>query len=45
MMESQKNTNIYKNTFKLGEKILINNNIKIHNKTIKKTIKNVVYGI
>ena len=39
MMESQKNTNIYKNTFKLWEKILINNNIKIDNKTIKKNNK------
>ena len=39
MMESQKNTNTYKNTFKIGEKILINNNIKIDNKTIKKNNK------
>ena len=45
MMKSQKNTNIQKNTFKIGDKIFINNNIKINNNTLKKTIKKPVNGI
>ena len=40
MLESQKNSNIYKNIYEVGEKILINNNFKIDKKTIKKIIKN-----
>ena len=36
MLESQKYSNIYKNTFNLKEKILLNENFKIENKTLKK---------
>ena len=36
MLESQKYSNIYKNTFNLKEKILLNKNFKIENKTLKK---------
>ena len=36
MLESQKYSNIYKNTFNLKEKILLNDNFKIDKKTLKK---------
>ena len=36
MMESQKNTNVFRNTFELNEKILINDNFKIEINTIKR---------
>ena len=36
MLESQKYSNIYKNTFNLKEKILLNEKFKIENKTLKK---------
>ena len=36
MLESQKYSNIYKNTFNLKEKILLNDNFIIDNKTLKK---------
>ena len=39
MLESQKNSYIYKNIYEVGEKILINNNFKIDKKTIKKNNK------
>ena len=39
MLESQKNFNIYKNIYEVGEKILINNNFKIEKKIIKKSNK------
>ena len=41
MLESQKNSNIYKNIYEVGEKILINNNFKIDKKTIKKNNKKI----
>ena len=40
MIKSQKSCNIFKNTYNIGEKILINNNIKLSNNTLKKIIKN-----
>ena len=39
MLDSQKNCNVYKNTYEVGEKILISNNIKIDKNTIKKNNK------
>ena len=36
MLESQKYSNIYKNTFNLKEKILLNDNFIIDNRTLKK---------
>ena len=45
MLESQKNSNIFKNSYKIGEKILINNNIKLIGNTIKKIIKKLESGI
>ena len=41
MLESQKNSNIFKNSYKIGEKILINNNIKLVGNTIKKNNKKI----
>ena len=46
MLKSQKNFNIYRNIYSKGEKILINNNIRISNKTIKKNNKKIgIYNI
>ena len=45
MLNSQKFSNIYKNTFDVGEKVLINENFKIDNKTLKRRNKKMVYGI
>ena len=45
MLESQKYSNIYKNTFNLKEKILLNDNFKIDKKTLKKEIINMGYGL
>ena len=45
MLNSQKFSNIYKNTFDVREKVLINENFKIDNKTLKKRNKKMVYGI
>lgn len=42
MLNSQKNSNIYRNSYSKGEKILINNNIRISNKIIKKNNKKIV---
>ena len=39
MLKNQKYTNVYRNTFELNEKILINNNFKVENKTIKRKNK------
>ena len=39
MPKNQKYTNVYRNTFELNEKILINNNFKVENKTIKRKNK------
>ena len=39
MLESQKYSNIYKNTFNLNEKILLNDNFVIDNNTLKKRNK------
>ena len=39
MIKSQKSSNIFNNTYKVGEKILINNNIKICDETLKKITK------
>ena len=36
MLDSQKYSNKYKNTYSLNEKILLNDNFKIDNKTLKK---------
>ena len=36
MLDSQKYSNIYKNSFSLKEKIILNDNFKIDNKTLKK---------
>ena len=36
MLENQKYSNIYKNFFTLKEKILLNDDFKIDNKTLKK---------
>ena len=42
MLESQKSSNIYRNTYKLNEKVLINNNFYLKNNTIKR--RNRKYG-
>ena len=39
MLNSQKYSNVYKNSYKIWEKILINNNLKINNNTLKKIQK------
>ena len=39
MIKSQKNYNFFNNTYEVGEKILINNNIKIIDETLKKITK------
>ena len=46
MLKSQKYSNIYRNSYIKGEKILINNNIRIANKAIKKNNKKIgIYNI
>ena len=45
ILESQKYSNIYKNTFNLKEKILLNDNFIIDNRTLKKKIKSLGYGL
>jgi len=45
MLESQKYSNIYKNTFNLKEKILLNDNFIIDNRTLKIKIKSLGYGL
>ena len=40
MLDSQKYSNIFKNTYSINEKVLINENFKIYNKTLKKINKN-----
>ena len=40
MLYSQKYSNIFKNTYSINEKVLINENFKINNKTLKKIGKN-----
>ncbi len=39
MLESQKDTNIYRNKFEINEKILINDNFKVENKCLKRRNK------
>ena len=41
MIKSQKSSNIFKNTYDIGEKILINNNIKLSKNTLKKNNKKI----
>ena len=45
MLDSQKYSNKYKNTYSLNEKILLNDNFKIDNKTLKKETINLDYGL
>ena len=45
ILESQKYSNIYKNTFNLKEKILLNDNFIIDNRTLKIKIKSLGYGL
>ena len=45
MLESQKYKNVYKNTFCLKEKILLNDNFKLDNKNLKKEIISLDYGL
>ena len=39
MMDNQKYTNKYRNIFSINEKILINDNFRLENKTIKRRNK------
>ena len=40
MIENKKYSNVYKNNYSRNEKVLINGNIKLGNKTWKNLIKN-----
>ena len=42
MLESQKFNNVFRNTYEINEKVLINDNFKIDNHTLKK--RNKKYG-
>lgn len=40
MLERQKNSNIFRNSYSKGEKVLINYNIKMHNAVILSELNN-----
>ena len=44
MINSQKYSNVYRNSYKKGENIRVNNNLKFSNKTLKKYKKIGIYN-
>ena len=45
MLESQKFSNVFRNNYKINEEVLLNDNFRIENHTIKRRNKKMVIGL